>query len=129
MELKIDEALTLNEMAMPRADVIYSSSRAGKVFLVHFDKLIKDFDSLSRLDLKHHCQEMQSWWDYVRGLTFKHNKKHVSDEDMKDWFFSAGGDFTEVLDKETCLKYEQLIKEMLKNRNETIFSIVTRLWE
>lgn len=116
----------LTEMSMSRSEISYRSSRLGRQFIDHFNKVLNDLQSKNSNCLNHHCQEMQSWWDYVRKLTYKHNKKYISDDDMIEWFFSGGGNYEDTVNN--VAMYKQLIGCMLSNKNKTIQSIIKNIY-
>lgn len=120
------DGIPLTEMSMPKSEICYRSSRLGRQFIDHFNKVLNDLQSETNTSLSHHCQEMQSWWDYVRHLTYKHNKKYVSDKDMIEWFFSGGGNYEDTVDSVSM--YEQLINRMLHNRDKSIISIIKDIY-
>lgn len=120
------DGIPLTEMSMPKSEICYRSSRLGRQFINHFNKVLSDLQSENGSCLNHHCSEMQSWWDYVRNLTYKHNKKYVSNEDMIDWFFSGGGNYEDTVDDITV--YEQLIHCMLNNKDKSIISIIKNIY-
>lgn len=116
------DGIPLTEMSMPKSEICYRSSRLGRQFIDHFNKVLNDLQSETNTSLSHHCQEMQSWWDYVRHLTYKHNKKYVSDKDMIEWFFSGGGNYEDTVDNVSM--YKLLVDCMLTNRDKSIISII-----
>lgn len=120
------DGIPLTEMSMPKSEICYRSSRLGRQFIDHFNKVLNDLQSETNTSLSHHCQEMQSWWDYVRHLTYKHNKKYVSDKDMIEWFFSGGGNYEDTVDNVSM--YKQLIDCMLTNRDKSIVSIIRDIY-
>mgnify|MGYP006874317590 FL=1 len=120
------DGIPLTEMSMPKSEICYRSSRLGRQFIDHFNKVLNDLQSETNTSLSHHCQEMQSWWDYVRRLTYKHNKKYVSDKDMIEWFFSGGGNYEDTVDNVSM--YKLLVDCMLTNRDKSIISIIRDIY-
>ena len=78
----------VKDMSMKRIDAIDRCYSLGKKFIEHFDKIYKNPTSL---DTNHHCDEMQSWYNQVRDITLKEDKKPLSKDCLIDWFFTATG--------------------------------------
>ena len=71
-------SIKLNEMSYPRSEAIDRCASLGEKFIEHFEKsYIGGIDSE---DLKHHCAEMQSWYDAVNRMTIKPRAKMLETE-------------------------------------------------
>lgn len=118
---------TLNEMAYSRQDLIEKCSNLGLKFIEHFKKVYQG--GLSDRDFKHHCQEMQSWYDNIKSSVIKTSKHPISNEQLVDWFFTAGSSI-EVLfgNDEAGDIYDELIGELICNkRNNKVVDVLTQL--
>ena len=85
--MAIDEAykrMKLNEMAYDRGWIVDKCAELGVMFVEHFDKVWHDVNTEKQ---KHHLAEMQSWYDKVKRLKFKHNNKLINTKQLFDWFF------------------------------------------
>lgn len=89
--MTVDEVfkrMGLTEMthdAYDRGWIIYKCEKLGAMFLEHFDKVWHEVNTESQ---KHHLEEMQSWYDEVKILKFKHNNKLINSKQLFDWFFT-----------------------------------------
>ena len=101
----------LAEMAMSRGAAIDVCMSLGKQFIEHFNKICKE-GKLSR-DFYHHCQEMQTWYNKVRGIKLRHTKRYIQPTNLYDWFFSCGADIEDFVSKENIDTYEYLINELI----------------
>lgn len=102
----------------------------GRKFIEHWNKLYADIQNKNFKLAKHHCQEMQTWWNDIKNLKYKHNKKVVTDEELYDSFFTCG-QFSEdfIKDKQSLDVYEsKLIPVMLLDRNRSLFNIVDHIF-
>lgn len=99
------------EFATDRMDVIGRCQSLGKQFAEHFHKIYTQHKAY----FKHHCIEMQSWYDSVKVFRFKSNKKRISKTQLYDWFFTAcqivEDLFEDVSEQKT---YEAFVQELLK---------------
>jgi hypothetical protein len=81
--------MTLKEMAYSRDEAMSKCYNLGKEFIIHFHKIYKEPNA----EVVHHwTKEMQAWYDEIRGIVLKHNKKKLNGTQLRDWFFTAGGD-------------------------------------
>ena len=118
---------TLNEMAYDRSYVIDKCYSLGMQFIKHFKKVYSL--GINDKDFKHHCQEMQSWYDTVKNMVLRYNNKRISNDQLINWFFTAGSS-TEVLfgNDEAGDIYGELIGELISNkRNNKVVDILTQL--
>lgn len=108
----------LNEMAFERSDGVKLCIDLGYEFVSHFKKT---FDNgASALDFKHHCAEMQAWWNKIREIKWKFNKKQISKIDLIDLFFTCGSDVETILGDEYEEVYEKFILILLQDYNTSI---------
>lgn len=117
----------LCEMSTSRSDVIDECIAKGKVFTEHFLKLMKD--DINGYDFNHHCAEMQTWWDDVKGIRFKNNNKIISNTNLVDWFFTVGQDVVDVVGEKYEDVYNDLIIKMLVDRNKSVKDCVMSIIE
>lgn len=76
-------------------------------------------------DFAHHCSEMQTWWDDVKAIRIKQNKRHLNDDEVFRWFFTGGSEVEDLFDDENCReKYKILCKELLSDRNQTVLNVI-----
>ena len=73
--------------------------------------------------LNHHIQEMQSFWDKVKILRFKHNNKLISNSNLMDWFFTIGSDVETIIAENLVDLYEEFIIKVLSDRNRKLIEI------
>ena len=102
------------EMTYDRPDAIDRCSSLGKRFVEHFTKVCKE--GINSPDFKHHCQEMQSWWDDVKGIKLKDSKKPISISALNDWFFTLGRDPEDFIPEEYIDFYTKLYLSLLSDR-------------
>ena len=103
------------EMAYVRADAIDHCSTLGKRFVEHFIKICDE--GVTSPDFRHHCQEMQSWWDDVKGIKLKEDKKLISVSNLNDWFFTLGRDPEDFIPEYALGVYTKLYLSLLSNRD------------
>lgn len=113
----------LTEMAEDRANAMSYCISHGKQFIKHFEKVQHDLENDSP-ELKHHVHEMQTWWDNVRTIKLKSNKKHLSDRFLIDSFFTAGAFVEDFLDDKYAKSYIEMYKKLLKNRTLNIEDVI-----
>lgn len=78
----------LNEMAYNRDDAILFCFGKGKQFINHFHKIYCEPNSL---DVSHWVgDEMQTWVNDINKVILKQSKRHISNVDKIDWFYTAG---------------------------------------
>ena len=73
---------------LERSDAINRCYSLGKRFIGHFDKIYKN--PLAQ-DVNRYCMEMQAWYNQVKVITLKEDKKTLSKNCLIDWFFTATG--------------------------------------
>lgn len=108
------KAIILNEMALPRADAIDLCISLGEKFTDHFKEIYKK--GILDRDFKHHCQELQSWYDRINKIILKQSNKQLSKIQKIDWFFTHGSSLDEIFNNtEIETKYEEFIMKLLAN--------------
>lgn len=85
----------LIEMAITRADAIEECMSLGKKFIEHFRKAYKEPNAEV---LNHWCNEMQGWYNKVKGIKLKQDNKPLLDGNIRDWFFTVGADAEDFID-------------------------------
>lgn len=118
---------TINEMAYDRSYIIDKCYSLGIQFIKHFKKVYSL--GINDKDFKHHCQEMQTWYDIVKNMVLKSNNKRINNEQLVDWFFTAGSSI-EVLfgNDEAGDIYSELIAELISNkRNNKVVDVLSEL--
>lgn len=124
----IQEAIALNEMAYKRTDAIKLCLDLGFEFIDHFHKAIQD--GKTGIDFEHHCKEMDTWWRKIKDIKLKHNNKRLSDEQLIDWFFTAGSDVDTKIEEPYRIIYKQLYAKLLKDRaSSDVLTIMNELLE
>ena len=116
------------EQALQRSKVIDRCYDKGVPFAKHFVKCLEDISHIEVDLLHHHCKEMQAWWNYVCNLTTKKDNKHLTDTNLKDWFFSAGANYEDYVGYLNVEKYEQFIEALLKDRSQDIHELMCELF-
>lgn len=115
----------LTEMAYKRADAIDRCFNLGKKFTEHFNiiaKLGKD-----DIDFKHHCQELQNWYDNARSIKLKENKQLIKRSELWDWFFTVGQNVEDVILEPYQELYEDFCFRLLSNTDKTIYKVLSEL--
>lgn len=114
----------VDEMAYDRSDAINRCASLGKKFITHFHKVY--VGGLDDVDFPHHCQEMQTWYEDVRSIRLKSNKKLLTVMNLLDWFFTVGSSIEDYLPEVTeahC--YDEFIDILVDNDNvEESFKLV-----
>lgn len=117
MEIKKVDNL-LNEMAYSRSYVVDKCAELGKEFVEHFHKVMHEgIDSDS---FKHHCSEMQTWWNTVRSMSYKHNKKRVPKSDLFDMFLTVGDSIEFLIEESYQEAYEEFCIYLLYDYSHTV---------
>lgn len=112
-------------MSYTQSKAIDRCASLGRQFIDHFHKVVKS--GKDDKDFKHHCQEMQFWWEDVRDIVLKHNKKRISRVDLVDWFFTKGSSI-EIQIKEPYQElYEELCVSLISDYNNTVEEILDHL--
>lgn len=106
----------LNEMALLRADAIDLCISLGEKFTTHFKEIYQK--GISDRDFKHHCQELQAWYDKINKIILKQSNKKLSKIQKIDWFFTHGSSLEEIFNNnEIETKYEEFIMKLLSDNN------------
>lgn len=124
MELKVEKFL--NEMSMDRSDAIDRCLSLGEKFAEHFNKVMEEGQDSP--DFKHHCHEMQVWFDTTKKITLKPKGKYLTIEYWIDWFFTAGQTVEKLIDSKYEDEYEVLIRELIFDKNKRVEEIVKSLF-
>lgn len=115
----------MTEMAMPRADAMELCISLGEKFTNHFKEIYKN--GKNDIDFKHHCQELQSWYDKINEIVLKQNNKKLSKTQKIDWFFTRGSSLENIFNNDTIEdKYEEFIFELMSS-NDLIVDILHKL--
>lgn len=107
-----------HESTYKRADAIDRCFNLGKKFTQHFNmiaKLGKD-----DTDFKHHCQELQSWYDPVRVIRLKESNKTITRSQLWDWFFTVGQDVEDVILPQFTDLYEDFYLELSRGNRKVV---------
>lgn len=107
--------IKINEMAYNRKDVIDKCSSYGRQFIEHFKKVCEEGRTAD--SFKHHCHEMQTWYDTVSNYRFKETKKKISASLLIDWFFENGSYVEDIIPEDFQDIYEQLILDLLTGKS------------
>ena len=113
----------LSEMSLSRLDAIDRCIAYGEKFAEHFNLVCKE--GKTSPDFIHHCGELQGWFKSVRKIKTKYNGKPLSDENLYDWFFTAGANITDVVDNKYIDIYNKLIEMLLSKNNISISDILS----
>lgn len=104
----------LTEMATNRQDAMNRCLNLGPNFIKHFHKAYQE--GVKNINFHHHCTEMKSWWDKVKGIRLKPDNKKLSLINYIDWFFTAGGALSDYgIDDQEEIIYSDLILNLYKN--------------
>lgn len=115
----------MNEMAMPRADAIELCISLGERFIEHFKEIYEK--GKDDIDFKHHCQELQSWYDKINKIVLKQSNKSLSKTQKIDWFFTCGSSLENIFNNSEMEDvYEEFIFTLISS-NETIENILYEL--
>lgn len=114
----------LTEMAYKRTDAIDRCFDLGKKFTQHFNIIVKL--GKNDIDFKHHCQELQSWYDNVKSIKLKETKKDIKRSELWDWFFTVGQNVEDVILEPYQELYEDFCFELLRT-GRTIYQILLEL--
>lgn len=105
----------LIEMALSRLDAMDRCINYGERFCEHFNIICSEGKQSE--NFKHHCAELQGWFKTVCKIKTKHNGKALSDEDLTDWFFTAGTTMEDVINKEYISIYKTFVEALLCNKD------------
>lgn len=112
-------------MSMDRSDAIDKCLSLGEKFTEHFNEIMKE--GVQSSNFKHHCHEMQVWFDTVKKITLKPKGKYLTIEYLVDWFFTAGQTVEKLIDDEYEDEYETLIRSLLIDKDRKIEDIIRNL--
>ena len=97
MVKEIKENKYLTEMAMERGDAILACISRGKKFIMHFHKIYNNPNDDS---VNHWITEMNAFYGDIKEIRLKPKSKHLLNVQLSDWFFTAGADPKDYMDKE-----------------------------
>lgn len=112
----------LAEMVMSRGEAIDVCMSLGEQFIEHFNKVCKE-GKLSK-DFHHHCQEMQTWYNKVKGIKLRNTKRYIQPTNLYDWFFSCGADIEDFVEEKNIDTYEYLVNELITT-DKSVSEILT----
>ena len=101
----------LVEMALSRGEAIDICMSLGKQFTNHFNKVCDEGKNSS--NFKHHCEEMQSWFDKVKSIKLRHTRRLIQPTNLYDWFFTCGAELEDVVNLCYIDDYEYLVNQLL----------------
>lgn len=110
---------------MERSDAIGKCMELGSEFIEHFIK-VADEGPYNR-DFEHHCKEMQTWWNLVKSIQLRYNKKLISNSQLMDWFFSRGSSIEYVIPIKFQDAYEEFCIKLLNDKNKSITDAIKEL--
>ena len=100
-------------MALSRTDAMDRCINLGKKFIEHFDKIYKEPKAQAR---NHWEGEMQNWLNSVKQIKLKSTNDVILNEDLRDWFFTAGAnpqDFMKNPTNEELKTYDNFITTLV----------------
>lgn len=115
----------LTEMAMRRGEATDNCEVLGEKFTEHFNTIAKL--GKEDVDFKHHCQELQSWYDRARKIKLKETKKLITKGNLWDWFFTVGQNVEDVIEEPYQELYEDFCFTLLSNTDKTIYEVLSEL--
>ena len=115
----------VDEMAVEQSKAISLCMSLGRQFIEHFHKVY--VEGVNSPNFKHHCHEMQTWYDTVRNIKLKSNNKPISRIHLMDWFFTVGASVEDFLSGEEADKYEQLVLGLLTTPSSKVEDILMKL--
>lgn len=80
--------MKLQEMAIEKKLAMDRCISLSPRFVEHFVEICLEDNSGTK---HHHTQEMQSWYNQIKTLVFKHNKKPINVKQIYDWFICGMG--------------------------------------
>lgn len=113
----------ITEMSLSRVDTIDRCMSLGKQFAEHFNVICKE--STKSLNFKHHCHDMQVWFDTVLSIRIKPKGKHLTVEQLVDWFFTSGQNIEDIIDEDYQDIYDVLIRKLVSNDQCKIIDIMS----
>lgn len=115
----------LSEQALKRGEVIATCMSLADEFIEHFHKVVKL--GVNDVNFKHHCNEMQTWWDKARRIKLKNNKKQISTKELCDWFLTQGSDVESIIEEPYQAFYKIFCKKLIDNPDKKIYDILYEL--
>ena len=112
-------------MALSRLDAMDRCISYGEKFCDHFNLICKN--GIEASDFKYHCGELQGWFKTIRKIKTKSDSKGLRNEDLIDWFFTAGQNIEDVIWPEYLEIYKKFIDKLLTNDDNLISDIMTEL--
>lgn len=113
----------LREMALSRGDAISRCISLGKQFIEHYHKVY--MRGPQDEDFLHHCHEMQNWYESARSIRLSQNKKLISSNNLRDWFFEVGAipeDF--ISDPDEVDSYKRFVDRLLKDEEKKVVDTI-----
>ena len=114
------------DMAYEKGDAMESCRSIGRKFIQHFDKIYNRRDCEA---VNHWCGEMQGWFNDVKSIKLKQSKKYIDNDDLWDWFFTAGAEAKDYMLKpnaEEISTYEDFVSDLniTKNVRQSITNVL-----
>lgn len=120
----------ISEQAKERSKIYSLCFELGKPFIEHFHKVCQDIINNDIDNYMHHCREMQGWWNKVKDIRYKHNKKKITDDNLIDDFFTCGAISEDFLSKNEAYIYDNLfVPILLLDREQKISNVFDKIKE
>lgn len=120
---------SINSSAVDKAAAIERCRHLGRRFIEHFIKLVEE--TPNDLNFKHHCKEMQTWYNDAESIILKYNNKKISNTQLSDWFFTCGETTENLMSNKYTDIYEDFIATIIYKRTKqddvSIFDIAKEL--
>lgn len=117
----------VDEMSISRSEALATCIGLGNEFCDHFHKLY--VGGLEDRDFKHHCSEMQGWYNSVKKIVLSYNKKILSKDQLYRWFFLAGSETYVIFDnKREAALYDQFVKIVLEDDTRLFSDILEEIF-
>lgn len=114
----------LTELAYKKVDAIDRCFDLGEQFIKHFNIVAK----LGKADInfKHHCQELQAWYDKAKSIKLKATNRYITKSQLWDWFFTTGQCVEDIIVEPYQDLYEDFCFSLLLTK-ETVYEVLQRL--
>lgn len=114
------------DMAYEKGDAMEACRSIGRKFIQHFDKIYNRRDCEA---VNHWRGEMQGWFNDAKSIKLKQSKKYIDNNDLWDWFFTAGAEIEDYMLKpnaEEISAYEDFVSDLniTKNVRQSIANVL-----
>lgn len=109
------------EIILSKSDAIDICLGIGEKFIRRYTGCIASGSGAS----ERAADEMQAWWDKARRIKLLETERPLTDINLIDWFFTAGGAVEDYMSGDNVERYNRFVRRILSNRETPLKNIIS----